>query len=222
MPPALPLPLQRPMYKLSPWESLFSLDFLSPLFYPSVYHHLSISIYLSVHLSFYIYLYASSRPWREVGEADLSKFYLLFSYTVKNCHTTSSLTSPNHTPATCSSRFCLSFFCCHRNVVTSTSKKALGRWNLDESSAETSAPNDHMCCVLNGEALRLLQSASVWCILRCLFYMSFRVSSINFIHHHEASPTIHLDTRRIFSICKRYTFPRSCIVFPLLSAIDGW
>lgn len=72
------------------------------------------------------------------------------------------------------------------------------------------------------DPLRPLQSASVWCILRCLFYMAFRVSSINFIHHHESSPTIHLDNRRIFSICKRYTFPRSCIVFPLLSAIDGW
>ena len=146
------------MYKLSPWESLFfpRLFITTTL---SIYLSSFIYIYLSVYLSFYIHPYASSRPWREVRDADLSKFYLLFLlYTTiqrKMAIQHQALHPQSHATNLQPSFFVSLFFVAIGMSVTSTSKKALGRWNLDESSAETSAPNDHMCCVRNGEALRI-------------------------------------------------------------------
>lgn len=129
---------------------------LGELVFPSTfYRHYSIhlfiiiclylSICLSIYLSIFIYMQVHGHDVRSERPIYLNSIFFfsyipLYSekwpYNIKPY-------IPKATPRICSSRFCLSFFCCHRNVVTSTST-ARGRWNLDESSAETSAPNDHV------------------------------------------------------------------------------
>lgn len=102
--PALPLPLQRTMYKLSPWESLFSPRLLITT---TLSIHLSsfiyLSICLSIYLSIFIYMQVHGHDVRSERPIYLNSivFSPIYYYTVKNGHTTSSLTSPKprHQPA---------------------------------------------------------------------------------------------------------------------------